>query len=147
MENIREMIIKKLENNSYDDFLIDKVFETLDYNQFGESDLFDMIDAKKELTNDLIDTLKLIDKVDILSEKGIFEEIVDLYYFSVVKMKNKGCNISKKNLNLIYGYISYEYPDRYEELSSIYITSGVYIDTEGDVPNNLEIVLDKFNVV
>ena len=94
------------------------------------------------------------DRISRLINHDIIDEIVELYYYSIIDVRNADidCSITTKNLELINEYIGETYPSNYEEFTRLYIgaynnfMSGLLIDTELETPDNLHYILSTFSV-
>jgi hypothetical protein len=206
---IQEKINDTIKSDVITDFIIEIIFESLEYNQFEPGELFDMIDQKEGLSSDIenevlfeinnynfirefdynynlllnqlnlnqydisnnyIDSKKYYIDIDVyvnhllstvvedrisrLINHDIINEIVELYYYSIIDTRNNDidCHITTKNLELINEYISNEYPSNYEEFTRLYIgaynnfTGGLLVDSELETPSNLNHILNTFSV-
>ena len=206
---IQEKINDTIKNDVITDFIIEMIFESLEYNQFQPDQLFDMIDEKEGLACDIEDEVlfeinncnfikefdynynlllnvlnlnkydisynSINDKTDYIDidiyinyllstvvedrisrliNNGIIDDIVGLYYYSIIDARNADidCHITTKNLELINEYIGETYPSNYQEFTRLYIgaynnfTGGLLIDTELETPSNLNYILNTFSV-
>lgn len=109
--------------------------------------------------NNVINEVISLKVIDYLKDiKDILPKIIDLYYFTIATEPTMaipkiltGCEISEKNIEIIISYIHNNHNYYGDELERLFINSGLGgmyldIDTNENIPRNIEKVLDLFQV-